>query len=454
MRPQETAGQLRLRLVARPMAMREGALRALLAAEPRLPERSGGGRSAGPWGDEDEREPQGVRITAEGIGIVPVHGPLMHRGDWLTRLFGLTDYGVVEEMVARAFASPQTRAVLLDIDSPGGDVAGLFDLVDAIAAMRAASGKPLWAVASEQASSAAYGIASTADRIVLPRTGEVGSVGVVAAHFDLSGAADKAGVRVTLIHAGPHKVDGNPYAPLPAAVAAEMQADVDGLHRQFCALVARGRGVEVGAVMATESRVFRGASAVEAGLADAVSPVRDVASALAAALDAPAKGRRQAAKSHQRRKAEMKDHEGDELEALDGAPAPDDEGGVDAAPRAAEAEEAPAPEAEEAPAPAPSPEAEGAGEDAVASAAAAARALAADLTRIGAQAGRLGVQIDVAAAIEAGTDPAALRQLVLDRLAARSAAGAVVNTGPGPAEGESPLVARARQRAAAASAKA
>src|SRR5262249_57450704 len=87
---------------------------------------------------------------------------------------------------------PTVRGVILDVDSPGGEVGGLFDLVEQINAIKAANSKPLWAVANESALSAAYAIASASDRVYVTRTGEIGSLGVVAVHIDESGADAKA----------------------------------------------------------------------------------------------------------------------------------------------------------------------------------------------------------------------------------------------------------------------
>ena len=99
-------------------------------------------------------------------------------------------------------ANPSVRGVIMDVDSSGGEVGGLFDLVEQIGAIKAASRKPLWAVANEGALSAAYAIASTADRLYVTQTGEVGSIGVVAVHVDESGADAKAGLAWTFVFAG------------------------------------------------------------------------------------------------------------------------------------------------------------------------------------------------------------------------------------------------------------
>ena len=176
---------------------------------------------------------------------MPVLGLLVTRGDWLTALLGATEYGAIADAVAGAADDPAVRGILLEVNSPGGEVGGLFDLVDAIGTIKTRSGKPLWAVASESALSAAYAIASLADRLYVTRTGEVGSVGVVAVHIDESSSDAMAGLKWTLIHAGARKTDGNPHEPLSPRATADIQADVDALHDELVAVVAGNRGPEL-----------------------------------------------------------------------------------------------------------------------------------------------------------------------------------------------------------------
>jgi ClpP class serine protease len=149
------AGLLAARLATRPLAIASRALETLLAM----------GRVAiMPEGNAGTRG-RGYAVTDAGIAVVPVLGPLVARGDWLTDLFGASTYGEVGDAVEGVLADPSVRGVLLEIDSPGGEVAGMFDLVDRLGALRQVASKPLWAVASESAASAAYAIASTAERI-------------------------------------------------------------------------------------------------------------------------------------------------------------------------------------------------------------------------------------------------------------------------------------------------
>ena len=158
----------------------------------------------------------------DGITVIEIAGTLVHRGAWIGQSSGLTSYEGIAAQLQAAIADPAIRGIALDIDSFGGEVAGAFDLADRIRAARAQ--KPVQAFVADHALSAAYVLASQADRITLPRTGAVGSIGVVAMHSDMSGALDQKGIAVTLIHAGARKVDANPY-PASALMFASFGGD-------------------------------------------------------------------------------------------------------------------------------------------------------------------------------------------------------------------------------------
>ena len=210
---------------------------------------------------EGEREPaQQVSMTPSGIAVVSVVGTLVARSGYLDSSSGLLAYGAVGDAIEVAMENPSVRGILLDVDSPGGEVGGLFDLVTRIRALKGASGIPLWAVANEDALSAAYAIVSAADRIYVTQTGEVGSIGVVAAHVDESGADAQAGLSWSFVFAGQQKVDGNAHQPLSQRARDTIQADVDRLYGEFCALVAANRGLTDEAVRATQAATYRGES--------------------------------------------------------------------------------------------------------------------------------------------------------------------------------------------------
>src|SRR6056297_3593443 len=207
----------------------------------------------------------------DGIAVIEIAGVLIHRGGWIGQSSGQMSYEGIAAQIEAAASNPAVRGVALEIDSFGGEVAGVFDLADRIRALR--RDKPVWAFVAEHAFSAGYALASQADRILLPCTGSLGSIGVVVMHADLSGKLDQDGVQVTLIHSGQHKVDGNPYAPLASDVQDEIQREIDVLRFLFAETVAAGRagGLSQEAAMATEAATYRGADAVAAGLADEIT---------------------------------------------------------------------------------------------------------------------------------------------------------------------------------------
>ena len=224
-------------------------------------------------------------VTPEGIAVIPVFGTLVKRAGAIDAASGLTSYGHLEDRIMDAATDPAVRAVLLDVDSPGGEAAGVFDLSDLV--YEARSLKPVWAVADEEAFSGAYAIASAAERLFVPRTGGLGSIGVVAVHVDRSARDAMEGFRTTTVYAGAAKNDFNPHETLKDGARRTLQAEVDRVYGLFVDTVARNRGLTADAVRATEARLFFGEDAVRAGLADEVGTLRDALATLAASLAEP-----------------------------------------------------------------------------------------------------------------------------------------------------------------------
>ena len=202
-------------------------------------------------------------VVQDGILQIPVKGVLLHGfsfalGGWAT------GYVYIWRAFQRGIEDPNVRGIALICDSPGGHVAGNFDLVDRMYALRGT--KKVWAFAHEGAYSAAYSIASVADTIWVSRTGGVGSIGVVAAHLDVSGAMEQAGMRVTFIFAGRHKVDGNAYEALPDEVRERLQSRIDELYGVFTATVSRNRGLGLTPATVVSSNVVPKLSEAEVTL--------------------------------------------------------------------------------------------------------------------------------------------------------------------------------------------
>lgn len=215
------------------------------------------------------------RVTDDGIALVPVSGILLDRGEWLGDFGGFaTTYEGLTEQVRRLAKDPAVSAVVLDIDSPGGMVSGLYDLTNELHELRKA--KRVFALAANMADSAAYAIACVAHEVHVTRTGEVGSIGVVTIHQSYGRALDASGVDTTMIYSGDHKVDGNPFQQLSHGARAEMAATGDELYLQFVKHVAKARGLSEEAVRATQARTFLGRKAVDQGLADSVKSVDEL----------------------------------------------------------------------------------------------------------------------------------------------------------------------------------
>lgn len=211
---------------------------------------------------------------ATGIAVLPIYGTLVRRTVGLEAESGMASYQELATMLDAAVADPNVAAILLDIDSAGGESGGVFDLADRVAA--AAKRKPVWALANDMAFSAAYAIGSAASRFIVTRTGGVGSIGVIAMHADQSVKDAKDGVHYTTVFAGARKNDLNPHEPISDEAHAFLKNEVERVYGLFVDTVALNRGVSADAVRATEASIYYGADAVAAGLADAVGTFDDV----------------------------------------------------------------------------------------------------------------------------------------------------------------------------------
>lgn len=247
--------------------------------------RTGGRPSGRPvasaWSDEGgdgdgDDKPYDV---ADGVATISVRGELVNRGSWLDSYSGLTSYERLADALRAAAADPAVQAIVLDMDSPGGEAAGAMEAASVVRAVSEA--KPVVAFVNSTAASAAYAIAAGAKEIVVTPSAMIGSIGVVWLHMDHSEMMKAAGVKPTLLHAGAFKVDGNPLAPLDPAAAKRIRATIGSYYDLFVDSVA-GHRPDLGAegARATEAGVFVGQGGVEAGLADRVGDLASVVASL------------------------------------------------------------------------------------------------------------------------------------------------------------------------------
>lgn len=224
----------------------------------------------------------GLSRLTPGVAIITVHDLLISRGAWVGSYAGFTSYEGIRAQVAFAKSDPTVSAVILDIDSSGGEVIGAFETAAVIRDL--AKTKRTIAVVNGRACSAAYAIASAASEIVTIGTGSIGSIGVSFIHLDQSRKLANEGVRPTLIFAGSRKVDGNPFAALSPDARKTITAEIQQTYRSFLDCVGKGRGQRLTALAAgrTKAKTYIGTQAVKLGLADRVGTLDSVLATLAA----------------------------------------------------------------------------------------------------------------------------------------------------------------------------
>lgn len=223
-------------------------------------------------GREEARTGDGGRRGA--VAVVPVIGLLTHRGDLVDSMDTVSTAALASTVRAMA-AEPSVSAIVLEMDSPGGEVAGMPEAAEVIRDARKV--KPVVTSVNTKAGSGGYWLGSQADEIVVTPSGLLGSIGVYYLHEDKSAATAAQGRKVTLVHAGKYKVEGNPYGPLGDEALAHLQGRVDDAYGMFVADVARGRGVSRESVRDGfgQGRTVGAKQAVELGMATSVGTLED-----------------------------------------------------------------------------------------------------------------------------------------------------------------------------------
>lgn len=234
---------------------------------------------------------QAVTVTnQDGIAVIDVVGTLQKARSSM----GGTSTTMLRQAVRSAAKDADIKGIMLRIDSPGGTVAGNDEAAQEIA--KAAGSKPVWSYVEDLGASAAYWLASQSSKIIVNRTGRVGSIGTYMAVADYSAMAAKEGVKVYVVRAGEFKGSGEPGTEITAKQLAEWQRQVDELNSFFLQAVASGRGRDMATVQSwADGRVHIGQSAVDLGLADGVASFEDALNAMSQAVNTPSKGKRMSA---------------------------------------------------------------------------------------------------------------------------------------------------------------
>lgn len=212
------------------------------------------------------------------VAVIPIYGMIMHRGGMMSDVSGpsATSTESLLAQLRQAVNDPNVKAIVLDVDSPGGDVDGVDELATEI--YNARKQKKITAVSNCLCASAAYYLASQASEMVVSPSSLTGSIGVYTMHEDDSEMLASAGVRMTLIKFGENKAEGISTEPLTDSAREHLQEMVDTFGAMFEKAVARGRGVKQDDVHKKfgQGRIFDAKQAVRIGMADRVATLDDV----------------------------------------------------------------------------------------------------------------------------------------------------------------------------------
>lgn len=224
-----------------------------------------------------ERKPYTID---QGIAIVSVDGKLVNKGGYVGASSGVTSYEGIAAQLNAADSDPAVAGILIEANSPGGEVAGLAGLAQQMRALQ----KPLWTIANSSAASAMYWIGSIAQRFAVVPDGMAGSIGAVIVMRDLSKAMDRAGIGATVIRSGIKKAQYTGMEPITQDMIDRAQQLVDAANDDFVAHVSAARGISEKAIRALEGEMLTAAEAKAARLVDVIATVHDFHLSMVAAM--------------------------------------------------------------------------------------------------------------------------------------------------------------------------
>lgn len=210
------------------------------------------------------------------VALIPVHGVISQRMNMLSDFSGGVSTELLADDIKAAVNDESVKAIVLDIDSPGGSVYGVEELASIIA--EAKEHKHITAISNSLAASAAYWLGSQASEFVITPSGEVGSIGIITLHLDQSKFDEALGANYTYITAGKYKAEGNPHEPLSEEAIKATEANIKPYYESFTNAVAKGRNVNISQVLNGfgEGRVLGAKAALAEGMVDRIATLDQV----------------------------------------------------------------------------------------------------------------------------------------------------------------------------------
>ncbi len=232
----------------------------------------------------DPRTERAIAARNGAVALISVRGVIVPRERSDSRAYGEVGAENLASRVEAAVADPKVKAIILDVDSPGGNVFGVHE---AAARIKAARGKkPIVAHADFLMASAAYWLATAADEVIASPSALVGSVGVISMHADISKLLADFGVKVTAIAEPAEKADGNMFEPLTDTARTTIHDRISAYYGDFAGAVMRARNASAADVRKNYVGVHPAPVALKFGMID---KIRDMPSSVGAYLS-PANG--------------------------------------------------------------------------------------------------------------------------------------------------------------------
>lgn len=211
----------------------------------------------------------------DGVAMIHIKGSLVSGSAGYGLFYGAVGYDDLRCALSAAVSNPNVSAILLNVDSGGGAVAGVHELSQVISRVNAI--KPVVTYAGGVMGSAATWLGRAASYVYCAETSITGSIGIIMVHMERSKMLEEMGVKVTVIRAGAEKALATPYEPLPDKARENFQRQADGLYKIFIGAMADYCQVsyEVADEKFGQGREFLGKEAVSAGLIDKVGTLED-----------------------------------------------------------------------------------------------------------------------------------------------------------------------------------
>ena len=249
-------------------------------------------RLAGNYSDEEDYNPVLVRVEGS-VGILDIDGPTISKSSFFSQIFGIPAYDDIQNRLIEMHDDPMIKAVLLNIDSPGGNVDGVFKLGRFIRDFNAAV-MPVISYDANDQSSAAVLYGSAAGQMIADQDSSIGSIGCIAIHREVTEMMKMAGIKHTVFRSAEFKALGQQVEKLSDKASEQIQEQVMQAHNQFVNVLAENTGNQPKVVASwATGKVFPAQEALKLGLLDSIQPIESVVATLNKRLEnAPRKGSR------------------------------------------------------------------------------------------------------------------------------------------------------------------